>query len=128
MKYRQTVFENGKFKEFHYWGIIDLIGNGKTEWVGPLTNKLGVTDVADSQQFSGEVDRNGIEIYEGSFIRFDHRDTQSGEPFDYEVKFVDSAFRMHHRGRLEFAGFWGILSRVKEIGMGFTVIGNNYKQ
>jgi hypothetical protein len=69
IKFRQPIFEKGKFKEFHYWGIIDLTEDGNPQWVGPLTTKAGVTDVSESQQFTGLTDNEGVEIYEGDFVK-----------------------------------------------------------
>jgi hypothetical protein len=80
IKFRQPIFEKGKFKEFHYWGIIDLTGEGKPQWVGPLTNVLGVCDVADSRQFTGLTDKNGAEIFEGDFLK--------AENFDKEMQVI----------------------------------------
>jgi hypothetical protein len=94
IKYRQRVYENGKFSYFHYWGIIDIDGDGYRQWVSPLTYKLGVTDPKDSEQFTGLTDRNGVEVYEGDVLDlkyyYEHDVMPSHVYNNISVEYVDS--------------------------------------
>ncbi len=66
--FRQPVFENGQFKEWHYWGAgIDL--NGDPANVGWLTRRMGITDPKQSLQYIGMNDEFSQKIFHGDVLR-----------------------------------------------------------
>lgn len=59
IKFRQPIFDNGKFIKFHYWGTLDK----GLSFIAPITGKGD--DIRKSQEYTGQNDKNGNEIWEG---------------------------------------------------------------
>ncbi len=66
--FRQPIFENGQFKEWHYWGA-GIEQGGEIANVGWLTYKMGVTDPKQSLQYIGIDDELGQKIFHGDILK-----------------------------------------------------------
>jgi len=86
IKFRQAIFEKGKFLRWHYWGYSYM-----NEFIGPITIS-GINnqyEFKENQQFTGVQDINGVNIYEGDKIINQNRNNKNPHPVIFhEGKFV----------------------------------------
>jgi len=128
LEYRQPIYHrDGKFKDFHHWGILDIDGDGKTQWVSPLTYAYQITDPADSEQYTGLKDRNGVKVYDGDLISIDkNKPTEANAQFSVEFS-TDGMFILRHYTYRNTLNVWGSIARAIDLEdrFGFIfVVGN----
>lgn len=72
LKFRQAIYRNGKFLEFHYWGY-GAAHSRDTNFTSPQ-NPFGQTkvDLTKHEQCSGFKDKNFNFIYDGDIIISDN--------------------------------------------------------
>lgn len=77
-------------------------------WI-PRGDEFGSLDLRyleinyDLMQFTGILDKNGINICEGDIVRFDQ-----GKKYTYVIVFVNGSFQLKHTQ--EHIGLWGLLA------------------
>lgn len=65
IKFRQWM---PRFKEFHMWGFMS-----PAEFAGPANSETINSAHLHSQQFTGLLDNNGKEIYEGDILEYEDK-------------------------------------------------------
>jgi len=106
--------------EFVYGYLIKKRNHALCEYMIQEENGLCSDIITESiGQFTGEVDENGIEIYEGDYISIN-----SNTP-PYEVAYIDACFCLGlYMDMFEEYKFfaWGSLRRAKEKGIKLTIV------
>ena len=78
LKFRQAIFEKGKFARWHYWRFIGY----RNDFIRPIIIS-GIKlqyKIMDSQQYTGERDFYDKEIYEGDKITNQSRNNKDPHP------------------------------------------------
>lgn len=115
-KFRQWI---SRYKRMHYG--IGIVKDG--HWAGPPSVTFSVDPI---MQFTGLLDRNGKEIYEGDIIKYHYFYFADGSEIEKEyvcsVKYDDSFANFDAMDKEGFAHFLGNASDD-----GIEVIGNIYE-
>ena len=98
IKFRQPIIENGKFKGFHYWGILK-----QGIFVAPLSDARYHN--TPSNQFTGLLDKNGKEIYQGDIVQVGEGEHITQIEIRYGTGTFDSEI-------YKFTGFFGVYLKI----------------
>ena len=91
IKFRQAIYVNGKFKEFHYWGFLT-----SGHFAGPETNSATIEGAQkNSEMFTGLLDKNGKEVFEGDRLKLDSHYTP------WVVCWFDGGFHVYNENNSE---------------------------
>ena len=109
--FRQALFLNGKFHQWHYWGLIDgaFVGIATGDW-------SPIEAIKNSQMSTGLLDKNKVKIYEGDIVQWHTWDGYVGSS---PVEFRDGLFYPVASGCLEYERF--------DKDKGIKIIGNIYE-
>ena len=89
LRFRQPIWTRGIFTGWHYWGFI-TDGN----FSGPNTGSVTIAQAQkESQQFTGLLDKQGKEIYEGDIVKH-----TSGEPEVNSVEYYCGEWHLEPHG------------------------------
>jgi hypothetical protein len=109
IKYRERIYDqDGNFLRFHYWGFFETSVKKFVSPVNPNKKEL-------SEQYTGQYDKNGKEIYEGDICQSCYG---RGKVF-----YDDRGFRFEFG--LDTDGLWEMATGVE--GDTFEIIGNIHK-